>query len=269
MDDDDDGELIPFEFVVLGQIKWLSDQVNKLNEYRKNEISHKPTLRDENKCLQLSALQSHTFQSLLQEYEDLPAIDRMWAWCKDHKRYDPEDLVTREMFLNRVTLAELHPMSLQFLNELQHEAMIEMRRKLENASTFNRSKDCEHAMLKDAYKNNKKEIKLLREKNMRLTTTMERARGQTQSFLEWKDTAWTTLGKRQRQISGLLECVDQYENDRVNMRPLLRNLNKIAKTEDESMILEDLRRFAMRRSIPAELNLDDVDVPEPPQVDKF
>jgi hypothetical protein len=243
----------PFSLVVLKELVAIREELDNI--------------KTKNKTLDVNALTTHSlqqqdFQRLILEYPNLPSIDRIFCWCKDNNIYNNDTFESREAFISKVTLVELYPKSLHFLSDIYHDVIGELRLELKTLKTHTHAIETNQLLVAEEYKSQKTHIRELRLKNMVLEKTVAKARTQFKQFKEWHECVTTVLGKRQRQVSGLLECHTQMTNNMRGMRPLWNKLCKLAQTKDDQRDFESMRHFIAHKNIPEELNIIDVDVPE-------
>lgn len=247
---------VSFECMVLEKLLFLQQQVEAHELFRKDALAKERTNLDDY-CFQLTARESQTFELILQLQPNLKTFDKMMAYCKDNQIYPVETFASRESFLNTVTLSGLGRMAFVLLVELLQEYVDYLLNRNKEIQLNNKKIDSEYVLLKVDRNKHVKHIEDLQEKVVRLEKLTAQLQTQNQQLLDYKDHAVAREEKRKKQIEGYRDLVKYYEAQCKETRPLLRQLTKQAKTEEDKIMVEKLYQLGQIQKVPSELRLDD------------
>jgi len=248
---------VPFSHMILQRVQELERELRDVKEQTRQATCI------EKVALRVTSAHKFVFDWAKMTDPHLKVWDRMHLWCIDNNRGTEEMRANRHTFFTEVTLEHLYPMSVQFVIDMYAEMLTHVRQKLSSAQKTNAAEKSEYNTIKSAYQVLVKDMEMLRRRNIELEKQMAHAKPQIQNLLETLEAQQTVLGKRQRQVGGLLQSICEMNDERRAIRPLLQTLNKKARTEEEAEMFQQVMRIGILKDIPQELQVFDDDVPEP------
>lgn len=239
----------PFELTIINAVERLqTDLVDlKLKMREKSNLVNSEHVR--------------LFQINIREFMHSKAVDDIVDWCRDHHIYEDAVLNDRDAFIQQVTLHDLQPMSHLFHIQLIQYALQHYRERANTIQQCDVLREQKYALMKAHYNDMKAQV----EPTMCRNTVLEKRLTQGQTILknsaEYIRVAQNNMKKRRKQVEGLLEHIEVYEQKKRVARRAIGSLERSQLTEHQMENVEAIKQIAMEDVINEdELKIIDMDI---------